>query len=185
MEAGSVKLRKLGTPQADKEPASTSFSPRTTGRAEVSSLQKPEPARVDLGAPCGPKPALDPLALKSLQNTPRKTDAVERGDRKEAREPASGGISTSSLSKSGDKQINAPTTLNKGTGSRSTNLKPSDATAMSAKSSTTVAFSTSNSFSSQNRMQDSPQSQQIRKVVSSEELQEAENTESHDGIRYF
>jgi hypothetical protein len=182
--------RKTGVPQPDKDSASISFSPRSISRPEGSLLQKSEPARVDLGAPCGPKPALDPLALKSLQNTPRKTDSVERVDRKDFREAVAGSITTSSISRSGDKQINGSATLNTNLkASKPTNLKPANVTSTSAKSAATGSFSGTNELSNQSRLQDSQRAQQVRKGQSSEEITpsdcEPENSDSHDGIRYY
>jgi hypothetical protein len=182
----SAKNRKLAVPQAGKD-SSTTFSPRSTSHLEGPFLQKSEPVRTGLGAPCGPKPALDPLALKSLQNTPRKTDSVERVERKESQETITGGIKTSSISKSGDNQANGHATFNKA--SKAINLKPADLTSTAAKSGATTAFSAPNGLSNQSRPQESQRAaQQTRKGQSSEELTHdlvTENTDPHDGIRYF
>jgi hypothetical protein len=180
----SAKNRKMVAPQGGKDSSSTSFSPRSTNISEGSPLQKSEPARVDLGAPCGPKPALDPLALKSLQNTPRKADSVERVDRKDSRDTVVGGAS--SISKSGDKQTNGSATFNKS--SKTTDFKPADVNSTSAKSGATVNFSAPNGLSNQSRLQDSQRAQQTRKGQSSEEFTHdllPENSDGHDGIRFF
>ena len=154
------------------------------GSVKVRKEQKPE-QNLDPGAPCGPKPALDPLALKSTQNTPRKREPMFDQPEKSN--------SVSSIGHFGAKiAANVPIFSEKKLEGLSFKLSNNPSGSKPVSSSSTPSLKDAPTFASglnhasliQTKKQDLSRSNSICKTQSTEEVQDSENSsEGNEGFR--
>ena len=155
-----------------KRDSQPDFASQDAGPSPVSAIVRNDSShanaaepKINIGAPCGPKPALDPLALKSLQNTPRKSE------RNEILDSSGGNTTNKTVTKTPENHFDFSSKIS------NNSADPVAKAATSSTANVTKANPGSSIVSSpsvQSR-QDSFRSQPLRKAQSSEE--EAFDTE--------